>query len=425
MKRLFCLFLGALMLPVLWAAPAWSLTAKEGDALQERVERLEKRLQEVEGKPRAAVEKADVETKEKGIRFGGAFRVNYSFLDWDEGDDERIGDFDFDTFRLNMAGELGGILFDAEYRFYPQYDFSTPHHGWIGYNFTENLQGQLGIHQVPFGLQPFASHSYWFSGAYYIGLEDDYDMGIKFLYDRGPWNFALAFYKNEELGDPSDAGRYSIDIIDNADGGFAGAQPAGNRENNQVNGRVAYTFDHGDLGDTEVGLSGQWGQLYNNITGDNGDRWAAAVHLNGNYGRWNVQLEYAPFEWNPENPESVGGVPIDDDIITMGGYSFSWGVPAKGQFGIFNLAYKMPVTWGPIESLTFYSDNTVIEPDEERFSTIWQNVVGCLVAAGPLYTYIDVISGRDMIFMGGDMVGDTDASSGRNTRLNVNFGFYF
>jgi hypothetical protein len=30
-----------------------------------------------------------------------------------------------------------------------------------------------------------------------------------------------------------------------------------------------------------------------------------------------------------------------------------------------------------------------------------------------------------MIFMVGDMVGDTDASSGRNTRLNINIGYYF
>jgi hypothetical protein len=109
----------------------------------------------------------------------------------------------------------------------------------------------------------------------------------------------------------------------------------------------------------------------------------------------------------------------------MGAYSFSWGVPAEAEIGIANVAYSMPVSWGPIDSLTFYSDNTVIQPRESSFDTIWQNVVGCLVGAGPFYTYVDVISGKNMIFMGGDMVGDTDASSGRNTRLNVNFGYYF
>jgi hypothetical protein len=119
-------------------------------------------------------------------------------------------------------------------------------------------------------------------------------------------------------------------------------------------------------------------------------------------------------------------IPFVDDIITMGAYSFSWGAPAEGQIGIANLAYTLPVSWGPIDSLTFYSDNTVIEPRESRFDTIWQNVVGCLVAAGPFYTYVDIISGENMIFMGGNMVGEANfGSEGRNTRLNVNFGYYF
>ena len=291
------------------------------------------------------------------------------------------------------------------------------------------MQGQLGIHQVPFGLQPFASHNFWFSGAYYVGLEDDYDLGIKFLYKPGPWDLSLAFYKNEELGNAGDAGRYSVDVIRNADGGYAGAQAAGNQESNQVNLRAAYHLDHGGFGNTELGLSGQWGQLYNNITKRNGDHWAAAAHMNGDYGRWNLQLMYATYEYNPKNPESVEvdgeEITIDNDIITMGAYSFSWGVPARADIGIANLAYTLPVNWGPIDSLTFYSDNTVIEPRKSRFSTIWQNVVGCMVAAGPFYTYVDVISGKNMIFMGGNMVG-SDADTGRrNTRLNINFGYYF
>ena len=142
--------------------------------------------------------------------------------------------------------------------------------------------------------------------------------------------------------------------------------------------------------------------------------------MNGNYGQWNVQLEYAAYGYNPENPSG-----FDDDIITMGAYSYSWGVPAEAQIGIANVSYTVPMDWGILDSLTFYSDNTIIEPDESRFDTIWQNVVGCLIATGPVYTYVDIISAENMIFMGGDMVGDSDASFGRNTRLNINFGYYF
>jgi hypothetical protein len=151
---------------------------------------------------------------------------------------------------------------------------------------------------------------------------------------------------------------------------------------------------------------------------------------------------YAAYEYNPENPDSyenvtgqkvdeegnvvdvVENVRISDDIITLGAYSYSWGAPAEAQIAIANLAYTLPVNnWGPIDSLTFYSDNTLIEPDEDRFDSIWQNVVGCLIASGPVFTYVDVISGKNMIFSGGNMVGD--GNEGRTTRINVNFGYYF
>ncbi|MFN2257922.1 MAG: hypothetical protein ABR516_05540, partial [Desulfuromonadaceae bacterium] len=358
-----------------------------------------------------------VKSNKPDFNIGGALRVNYGYLDWSETSKDKGGDFAFDTFRFNVDGSIGDMILSAEYRFYPEYDFNVIHHGYIGYNFTEDLQGQLGIHQVPFGLQPYASHNFWFSGAYYIGLEDDYDMGAKLLYTPGNWTITGAFYKNGELGKPGDAGRYSVDVISNADGGYAGAQPAGNEETNQGNLRAAYLFEHNDNANTEIGASLEYGQLYNNITTDDGDHWAGAVHLNGNYGPINLQLEYLRYEYDAENPAG-----FDDDIITMGGYSYSWGVPTEADSVTFNVAYGLPVSWGPITKLTFYSDNTVIMPDESRFEDIWQNVVGTMVSAGPVYTYIDIISGENMIFSGGDM---TAPDNERTTRLNINFGYYF
>ncbi len=377
-------------------APAAELDLKD---LSERVERLEEK---------------------SAIKVGGALRINYGLTDWSEASKDKGGDFAFDTFRLNLDGEVGRMILSAEYRWYPEYDFDTIHHGYLGYNFNDELQGQIGVHQVPFGIQPYASHNFWFSGAYYVGLEDDYDMGVKLLYEKGPWDLTLAFYKNGELGSSADAGRYSVDVNPAASGGYAGAQAAGNEETNQGNARAAYTFEHGELGSTEVGLSAEYGQLYNGTTGRFGDHWAGALHLVGNYGRWNLQLEGIAYGYDPQNPAG-----FDDDIITLGGYGYSWGAPAEATIGTANLAYTLPVNRGPIDSLTFYSDNTVIAPKKSRFATIWQNVVGVMVASGPVYTYIDVISGEEMIFLGGDMVGASDASAGRNTRLNVNFGYYF
>ncbi len=349
------------------------------------------------------------------IKIGGALRVNYTYKDWAETNKDKGGDFAFDTFRISANGEIGEMLLSAEYRWYPTYDFDTIHHGWIGYNFNENWQGQIGVHQVPFGIQPYASHNFWFSGAYYVGLEDDYDMGIKTLYNDGPLSLTFAFYKNDELGNPSDDGRYSVDIL--LDEGYD------NEETNQGNIRAAYTLTHNDTCSTEFGLSGEYGGIYNNTTNDTGDHWAGAVHMVGNYGRWNIQLEGIAYEYNPENPSGA-----DDDVMRAGAYGSKWNIPAKASIGTFNVAYGLPVDIGPISKLTFYSDNTVIEPDKDCWDTTWQNVVGCMISAGPVYTYIDVISAENMPFMGGSMANDTDGwqeANDRNTRININFGYYF
>ncbi len=345
-----------------------------------------------------------------GIDFGGALRVQYNYNDWNESSKDKVGDFDLDTFRLNMDGEISEMILSAEYRFYPQYDTNFPHHGWIGYNFTENWQGQIGLHQVPFGIQPYASHNFWFSGAYYVGLEDDYDMGVKALYNKGPLDLSFAFYKNAELS--GSTGRYSIDVVDTGS----------NEETNQGNIRAAYTFTHSDSASTEFGISGEYGGLRNSTTGDIGDHYAGAVHMVGNYGPWNIQLEGIQYEYDPENPATG-----NDDVINVGGYSFDWEIPAEATIGTFNVAYGLPVDIGPISKLTFYSDNTAIEPDEDQLDTIWQNVVGTMITSGPVYTYVDVISAENMAFMGGNMVGPEAAwqGSGRNTRVNINVGYYF
>ncbi len=361
----------------------------------------------------------EVFKEKQPIAFGGAMRFNYGYKDWNDNKDEKYGDAGFDLFRVNADGAIGDWILSAEYRFYSY--FNTIHHGYVGYNINDNWQIQAGVQQVPFGLQPYASHNFWFSGAYYVGLEDDYDMGVKALYSNGPLDLTLAFYKNEELGNSKSADRYSIDVISNAQDGYAGAQAAGNEETNQFNGRLAYTFDHGDLGTTELGLSGQWGQLYNNNTNDTGDHWAAGLHMNGNYSNWNVQLEYATYEYDPENPAG-----FDDDIITMGAFTYSWGAPAEADIWIANVAYTIPTNLRWLDSITLYSDNTMIDPSASNQPTIWQNVVGAMFASGPVYTYLDIISSENMIFSNGNMVDETVANNDeRTTRVNLNVGYYW
>jgi len=403
----------------------------EMDAMKERLAELEALVTARQPQPAATAERPaaattldedsrpmvkevveEVFAEKRPIAIGGALRFNYGYTDWNIDQDEKYGDAGFDIFRLNVDGALADWILSAEYRFYSYQH--TIHHGFVGYNVNDNWQVQAGIHQVPFGLLPYASHNFWFSSAFYVGLEDDYDLGIKGLYQEGPWNLALAFYKNDELGSSTNLDRYSIDVVSGTDG---------NEETNQFNGRLAYLLDHGSLGETEVGVSGQWGQLYNNQTRDMGDRWAGALHLNGNYGNWNLQLEYAAYAYNPENPPG-----FDDDIIHVGGYATSWPIPAEADIGIVNVAYTFPLALKWLDSITLYSDNTIIAPAADNQPTSWQNVIGALFASGPVYTYLDVISSENMIFSepGSSMVDESVANNDeRNTRFNLNVGYYW
>ena len=139
------------------------------------------------------------EKESAGITVGGAIRTNYSVTSYSEGNEDRLGDFDFDIFRLNLSGEVGGVLLGGEIRFF---DYMTViKSAWAGYQLNDEWQVQAGITKVPFGNDPYNSHNYFFSTNYYIGLEDDHDLGIMFKRKVSDnWQLDLGFFKNDELG---------------------------------------------------------------------------------------------------------------------------------------------------------------------------------------------------------------------------------
>lgn len=79
------------------------------------------------------------------FKLNGALRFNYNFSDWKEGSKDRGGDFGYDVLFFRLQGKYNKFLFDADYRFYSK-DFggSMLKYGWIGYQFDENNQIQLG-----------------------------------------------------------------------------------------------------------------------------------------------------------------------------------------------------------------------------------------------------------------------------------------
>lgn len=349
------------------------------------------------------------------IKIGGALRFNYNYSDWKPDMRNRGGDFGFDMFRLNAKGTYKQLIFNAEYRFYPSSSGgSMLKTGWIGYRIDDTQQLQLGLTTVPFGILPYTANSYFFNIGYYLGLEDDADMGLKYMYKKGGWDFALAFFKNSDVLDFSNSGetnpnRYAYDI--------AGR----NKEINQGNVRIAYHL--GTSVKQEFGISAMVGGLYNLDTEKTGTHSAFALHYVLDYKHWNLKAQYTINRINPKC-----AVDDDDRIVAVAAYGSPYNIAAKSDIYTIALAYDIPVNKGVLDNIRLYNDFSWMHKRADGFSDSYQNITGCLLSAGPVYTYIDYAMGKNQAWLGKDWTNGFAAggpSDQWNVRFNMNVGYYF
>jgi len=382
-------------------------------ALKDRIEQLETQQQAEKTPPSTPQEKQN-----SAIKLGGAVRVNYSYEDFNDANADRGGDFDFDLFRIDVSGHYEDLIYSAQYRWFEY--MNVVHHAWIGYNFTEQQQGKIGVTQVPFGILSYASNNYFFSSNFYLGLEDDYDMGLNYTYQSDKHRFDLAFYKNDEQGGldgyvSNRTDRYSYDIVgvrlagEDAYAPPSDAYAAG--EVNTFNLRYAHNLAFNKV-EVELGVSMQAGQLEIQ-NGTEGDNRAAAIHSVINYDRWNVKLQMADYKYD------VDGMEVDRMVVAA--YHFYDSIPAEATTYNANLAYSLPVDIGPISNLTFYNDYSLVTDKPAALADTFMNVTGMSITAGGLFTYVDFVVAENQPFIGGTMVGD----GGTNQRFNINFGYYF
>ncbi|MGD2075166.1 MAG: hypothetical protein PVI91_17065 [Gammaproteobacteria bacterium] len=381
---------------------------------QRRFNRNHRRRLEQLGEQQPADVEVDGEKAELEVDLGGAVWINFAHQDWVGDDQGRKDDLRFDNLRLSMDSTYGNFLASAQYRFY---NFSRAlHHAWIGYQFAEDNQVEIGVSQVPFGILPFGSHNFWFMIPYFVGLEDDYDAGVK--WHRGfadDWTLDLAFYLNEEYGDATDLDRYSVDVVRDGD--------QQNDERNQLNLRLAYDWNVSEDARTEFGISGRYGALDNRTTEKSGDYWAAAIHANAFFGPWNLMLEGMRYVYDPENP-----VGVSDDLVLMGNLGSKRLVAAEADILVANIAYDFGAVWGPIERLNCYNDYSYMRKDESSFKNSQINDTGCLVAMGPFWIWIDYILGKNAWYLNDSETNSGFGAGGTNDweqRFNVNFEWYF
>ena len=362
-------------------------------------------------------ETATAEPKqEEGITFGGAIRTNYSYTSYDDGNKNRGGDFDFDIFRINMSGEVGGITLNSEIRFF---DYMTAiKYAYAGYQFSENWQVQAGITKVPFGNQSYNSQNYFFSTNYYLGLEDDFDLGVVFKRSIADnWQFDVGFFKNDELGGvdgyvDNRSDRYSYDIVGiRGEGEGIYDEPSeGLGEYNTLAGRFAYHFASGEV-KTEVGVSALQGGIHNGEKRA-GDYQAWAVHTSSQYRNWHLQLQHSQYDYD------IGQA----DRLAVGAYSFYDSIAADAKSTTLNVAYDMAVDFGPVTDLQFYNNFGLVYDKSDDSENTMMNVLGMSVAAGGLFTYFDFVHAKNQPFIGGSAAGDSDETE---QRFNINIGYYF
>ncbi len=361
------------------------------------------------------------------VNLGGALRFNYNLSSWKDGQKMRGGDFGYDFFRINTKAQYKGVKLNAEYRFYSNsFGGGMLKQGWVGYDFNAQNNLQIGLTQGPFGITQYNSHNWFFGINYYLGMEDDHDMGIKFSHKGSNWEYALAFFKNAEelnFGSNSDVSdsRYSYDV-GSIDFDGDGNLDYRNKEVNQVNAKINYLFS-GKTTKHKLGASIQYGGLYNLDTENMGSHYAIAMHYELFVGHFDVKAQLSKYKYNPENPLGEAS-----NIIAMTAYGAPYLVASEGSTYTLGAAYNIPVKWHPVSSIQIYNDFGYIDKNESNFENTLMNVTGALITAGNVYTYVDFAAGKNQPWLGPvwtDALATGTANANWEMRFNINIGYYF
>lgn len=378
------------------------------------------------------------------LSIGGAIRANYTLGDYEPelGRSSRSesdgGTMALDTFRINLDFQQGNWVGKGEYRFYPGYGsnnhdgYHFPHTGWLGYNFSNSSQVQVGLNRVPFGVGPYGvSQSWFFDQHYYAGLADDMDLGVKYKTAIDNLKLDFAYYVSDEGhhngGNFSDDSvRYSYDVVDETGQGY--------EERNQFNVRAIYTLT-GDRVNTDIGASLQYGMLESNGPQDDGDMMAGSVHAKVMAGNATLATQLTYYEYDVDKNQPLG----TDKLVQIGAYDFPTLLAAEGMIPAVSLSYKVEtdqIEW--LDYVTPYVEYSSIIKEEDSFNDSEMFIVGAAWANGGWYIYTDLAYSNGNDFVGneagfGTSPGPIWASNrfGDNAtneweyRFNTNFGYYF
>ncbi|AYH43915.1 hypothetical protein [Azoarcus sp. DN11] len=361
------------------------------------------------------------------LKIGGALRARYDYRDYGD----KVSKLSFDTFRIDVNYDSSTFFGSAQYRFYGSafpYDYTKdvgrinfPAWAWVGYKLNQDTRVVAGINQVPFGLLPYVSSTFYQSLVNVIGIEDVHDLGAKIQQKFGALDVQLGFYPQDGgnwAGTSRDSNRYSVNVV-KADSYVTGG--SNNKERNLFVGRVAYTFEHGAESSSEVGVSALRSTLHNDDTGGDGTRKAYALHYGGKFGALGILAELGRQDMSPRNPSATG-----NDTVTFGAYDGSFNVASKADFYSAEVNYALPWTFGPVSNITPYLNYSVVAKDKSTFKDSQRVNLGAHFTAGPLFIYTELRWGKNDPYTG-DFVNGAAAGGEDKWKkaFYANIGYYF
>jgi len=362
-----------------------------------------------------AIEKKTEKEKKIKLDIGGALRYNYNYSSWKPNQRKRGGDFGFEVFRINVDAVYKDWELKIDQRFYASgFGGAFLKYGWFQYNINEKSHLKLGLIPAYFGVQQFNSNSWFFQLPFYLGFEDDHDMGISYDFENSKFQLDVGFYKNAEdlslsNNSPASDARYSYD--------FSGR----NKEINQLNIRANYKF--GKDFTHKIGPSIQLGGIWNIDTEEVGSQFALGLQYEGDYKNLNIKGQFLTYHNQPKNADGESR-----DFIEMTAYGFPYRTAAQASIYSVSIAYSIPVSWGPISSLKLYNDYSYMKKAKSEWEDTQMNVSGILVSAKPVYIYFDFAMGKHQPWLGPqwvDALTTGEKNNGWESRFNINFGYYY
>lgn len=346
------------------------------------------------------------------LRLGGALRFGYKYAAWSEDHKREGGLLVYDVFRLNPEASYGNFSLTADYRFYATASGGGMlKYGYMSYTPNERHQVQLGLVPVPFGVMPCASNSFLFNLNYLLGLEDDSDMGLRYVYNYRGWEASVAFYKNADWfgGEEASPSRFGFDV--------AGR----NREVNQLN-----LYLHRQWGNTwqhQIGLSSMVGGLYNIDTQAMGSRYATALHYTLDYGALSFKAQYSRYGMYSRPKQG-----LSTDYVIMTAFGTTHLIASEGDTYSAGLGYRLPFRLPWLSELYLYNDFSMMHKRLDGAHNTYQNILGCLITTGPIQTYVDWALARNHPDMGlGNAEGFVRGLPNQpwQSYLYINLGYYF